>query len=245
MRLPSRGVRLRSLALACVFASVAASGASAQYQTGPIWEITAFNGYYIASDLYTTLPASPSVGEANIGLDNSYMYGARLGLTPNPRFTIEGVWTHASSDVTVNQQVGGFNPTSLGKLGLDSFDLDFLFLQPTASARAAGYFTLGFGWTITDPQLSIQDGVNPPPSSAGTPESNSLFSWNFGLGAKIDMSERLALRLEGRWRVTDTGITTSSGVYCDYWGYCYGYASDWYNSGELTAGLTLKLGGGR
>mgnify|MGYP001332539310 CR=1 FL=1 len=51
----------------------------------------------------------------------------------------------------------------------------------------------------------------------------------------------VALRLEGRWRVTDTQITTSSGVYCDYYGYCYYYASDWYNSGEFTAGLTYKL----
>ena len=63
------------------------------------------------------------------------------------------------------------------------------------------------------------------------------------LAAKIGMSPKLALRLEGRWRITDTNITTSSGVYCDYWGYCYGYASDWYSSGELSAGLTYKLGG--
>jgi opacity protein-like surface antigen len=233
---------LRSLALAGVLASVAASGASAQYQTGPVWEITAFNGYYIASDLYTTIPGGSGVGEANIGLDNSYMYGARLGLTPNPRFTAELVYTHAGSDVKLNNTFGGYNATSLGRLNFNSYDLDFLFLQPSANPKLSGYFTLGFGWTITDPQLELQGGT-PPTGSTGPPESNSLFAWNFGIGAKVDMNDRLALRLEGRWRVTDTGITTSSGVYCDYWGYCYGYASDWYNSGELTAGLTIKLGG--
>jgi opacity protein-like surface antigen len=70
--------------------------------------------------------------------------------------------------------------------------------------------------------------------------ASDLYS-TMGAGAKVDLSQALALRFEGRWRVTDTAISTSSGVYCDYWGYCYSYSSDWYNSGELTAGLTYKL----
>ena len=73
------------------------------------------------------------------------------------------------------------------------------------------------------------------------PESNTLFNFNFGLGAKIEMSEKLGMRLEGRWRVTDTAITTSSGIWCDPYGYCYSYASDWYNSGELIGGLSYSF----
>ncbi len=237
MLMPSRGAVLRSLTLVLALAAVMASGARAQgYQTGPVWEITAFNGYYIASDLYTTIPGGTGTGEANIGLENSYMWGGRLGVTPNPRLTAEFVYTRTGSDVKVKQSYGGYNAQTLGRINGNSYDLDFLFLQPTGNPKATGYFTLGFGWTVTDPQIQLQGST-----TARSVESNSLFAWNFGVGAKVDVNEKVALRLEGRWRVTDTGITTSSGIYCDAWGYCYGYASDWYNAGELTAGLTFKI----
>jgi len=56
------------------------------------------------------------------------------------------------------------------------------------------------------------------------------------------MNPKMGVRLDARWRVTDTAITTSSGVYCDFYGYCWGYSSDWYNSGEFTAGIEYKIG---
>ena len=234
--LMSRFTGVGNLALALVLAAACAGAAPAAAQMGrggP--EITIFNGYYIASDLYTT--GATATG-TQIGLENSYMYGARLGVDPNPRVGVELAWTHAGSDLSVknppNALPAGFDA---GRINLNTYGLDFLFYQPTTNPRAKAYFTLGFGWTLTDPQIQSQSGA--------TVEGNSLFNWNFGAGAKMDMNEKLALRLEGRWRVTDTAITTSSGVYCDYWGYCYSYASDWYSSGELTAGLTLKLGGRR
>ena len=67
------------------------------------------------------------------------------------------------------------------------------------------------------------------------------FNFNFGLGTKIAMSEQIAARIEGRWRITDTSFNTSSGIWCDPWGYCYNYASSWYNSGELIGGLTYRF----
>jgi hypothetical protein len=48
------------------------------------------------------------------------------------------------------------------------------------------------------------------------------------------MSERLSTRIEGRWRVTDTHLTTDAGYWCDPYGYCYSYATDWYNSGSCS-----------
>jgi opacity protein-like surface antigen len=227
----SRVTKLRNAALALTLALSCAGSAPASAGGGA--ELTVFNGYYIASDLYTY---AGSVAGTTIGLENSYMYGARLGMEPNPRLGVEFVWTHAGSDLNIQNPPSGWPADwDAGRLNLNTYGLDFNFYQPTTNPKAKGYFTLGFGWTVTDPDIQSPSG--------GTPESNSLFNWNFGAGAKVDMNEKLALRLEGRWRVTDTAITTSSGVYCDYWGYCYSYASDWYSSGELTAGLTYKLGG--
>jgi opacity protein-like surface antigen len=196
-------------------------------------ELTLFNGYYIGSDLYTSVGAVGS--GAQIGLSNSYMYGGRIGMDPNPRLGVELAYTRAGSDIEVKNGASGFAPAGdLGRLNLNSYDMDFLFYQDTPSPRARGFFTLGFGWTMTEPDIK-------PLAGGKTVDSNSLFSWNFGVGSKVDLNDKLALRLEGRWRVTDTAITTSTGVYCDYWGYCYSYSSDWYNSGELTAGLAYKF----
>ena len=237
MLMPSRGVVLRPLALAAALVALTAATAGAQgYGIGPSWEITAWNGYYVASDLYTTV-SGPTNG-ATVGLSNGYMYGGRLGFNPNPRLGLELVYTRSGSDVTLKNDFGGFQNTNLGKLNLDSFDLNFLFYQQSmGNPRVNGFFSLGFGWTLTDPD--VQAPANP---TLKKPESNTLFAWNMGLGAKVDLTERFLLRMDARWRVTDTAITTSSGVYCDYYGYCYSYASDWYNSGEFSAGLGLKLG---
>jgi hypothetical protein len=222
-------MKAAAIALAVV-ATAGAVPASAQLGKGGT-ELTIFNGYYIASDLYT----ATDISGGTIGLENSYMYGARIGVNPNPRLGVEFVWTHAGSDLALENGIAADPTFDAGRLNLNTYGVDFMFYQPTTNAKAKGFFTLGFGWTVTDPEILPELGTSV--------ESNSLFNWNFGAGTVIDMNEKFALRLEGRWRVTDTAITTNSGVYCDYWGYCYSYASDWYNSGELTAGLTYKLGG--
>jgi len=220
-----------ALALAIVCASVIPAGAQSYGSSRGSTELTLFNGYYIASDLYTSIGSG--AGGAQIGMANSYMWGGRLGFNPSDNFGLEFVYTRAGSDLDVRNGVSGYNPGNIGRLNLNSYDVDLLFLQPTPNPRTTGYFTLGFGWTVTDPDIQ--------PSAGKSVDSKSLFAWNLGLGTKVDLNEKLLLRLEGRWRVTNTATTTSSGVYCDYWGYCYSYASDWYDSGELTAGLTYKL----
>jgi opacity protein-like surface antigen len=218
-------------ALASAVLCVSALPAHAQSRGA---ELTIFNGYYIASDLYTSVGTAAG---AQIGMANSYMWGARIGVDPNPRTGVEFAYTRIGSDLEVRNSPVGYAPADVGRLNGNCYDLDFLFYQPTTNPRAKGYFTMGFGWTVTDPDIQAPSGK--------TIDSNSLFNWNFGIGAKVDVNEKVALRLEGRWRITDTAITTDSGLYCDYWGYCYSYASDWYDSGELTAGLTFKLGGSR
>jgi opacity protein-like surface antigen len=232
-RIQWKRILLCTLALAAALALKPASSNAQSYSEsywGPSWELTAFNGYYIASDLYTAL-------NATIGLENSYTWGGRLGFYPNPRGGIEFSYTRSGSDLKTYDGSAGFNPGgALGRVNLDNYDVNFIMQQENlANPRVTGFFTLGFGWTMTAPEYNL-------PSGTSQPDGESFFAWNMGLGTKIGMSPSLALRLEGRWRITDTNITTSSGVYCDYWGYCYGYASDWYSSGELSAGLTYKLG---
>jgi hypothetical protein len=223
--------------------SVTAAGAQQMSSYGyqkPGPELGVFGGYYLASDLYDV--TSIAGAGSQIGLDNSFMWGVRLGMSANRHTSAELVYTRAGSDVKTNKTLNGYNPQSLGRLNLNSGDLNFLFRQPSlGNPRATGFFELGFGWTWTDPS-----GVKPPTGLGQVSlKGNTLFNWNFGLGGIVDLNEKMSLRLDGRWRITDTHVSTSSGVWCDYYGYCYSYSSDLYNSGELTAGLTYKLGGRR
>lgn len=233
-----RGMRsvLVAVTLVCA-ASVAHAQGFTRSAFQPNLELTAFDGYYIASDLYTSVGGVTSGG--HIGLENSNEWGGRIGINPRPGFGFEFGYTRVGSDIKIRNSPAGFNPGTLGRLNGDEFDFNFVFSQPIPyQTRASGFFTLGLGWTQTDPQITIATG-------AKQFDGNSLFAWNFGLGTKIALNEKFLLRLEGRWRVTDTNIITDNGVWCDYYGYCYSYASDMYNSGELTAGLTYRIPVGR
>jgi len=206
-------------------------------------EITPFAGYYIASDIYNSYgaPGSGNVGSGNVGLENSFMWGGRLTAS-SPRGGVEFAYTRTGSDVKLSSLQSGQQKTKVGRIDIDNYDLNFLGYQPSGNPRVTPFGLIGFGWAVTHPSIDSDVLANPPAGvTPKTPESNTLFNFNFGLGTKIEMSPKLALRIEGRWRVTDTAITTSSGVWCDGWGYCYSYASDWYNSGELIGGITYAL----
>jgi hypothetical protein len=211
--------------------SVGTASAQSGRRYGPSTEVTVFNGYYIAQDLYTVVSGGGS--GSTIGMSNSYMYGVRLGFYPQPYGGLEFAWTRTGSDVEVNTQYPGFLPTGpLGRMEFDSYDINFVGRQHNfANPRVTGFGTIGFGWSVTHPDL--------PAVNVG---SNTLFGINFGMGANVAMGEAIDLRLEGRWKISGTHITTGTYTYCDIYGYCYGYSSSSYNSGELTAGLTYKLG---
>ena len=51
-----------------------------------------------------------------------------------------------------------------------------------------------------------------------------------------------ALRIEGRYRSTNTDPRND--LYTDTTGNSYTYAPHWYRAGEITAGLTYRIGGG-
>ena len=227
---------LRSKPSWAVLAVAAAlvSAAIANAQPAKV-EITPFAGYYIASDIYNSYPVNGS-GSSNVELTNSFMWGGRLTFS-NPRAGVEFAYTRTGSDAKLHQPLAGQPNDNVGHLDIDNYDINFLGYQYSGNPRVTPFGLIGFGWAKTHPDIN----GNFLFAGAPQPKSNTLFNFNFGLGTKIAMNEKVALRLEGRWRITDTAITTSSGYWCDPWGYCYSYASDWYNSGELIGGITYAL----
>jgi len=195
------------------------------------WEVTPFAGYYIASDLYNSYSAI-NPGTSNVELKNSFMWGGRL--TGNTyRGAVELAYTRTGSDVEMHKQAT--QPTGdVGHVDFDNYDLNFLAYEQTANPKVTPFASIGFGWAWTHPKINST-------FSTADVKGNTLFNFNFGLGVKVQANPKMALRFEGRWRVTDTAVTTSSGYWCDPWGYCYSYATDWYNSGELTGGLSYSF----
>jgi opacity protein-like surface antigen len=227
-----QGIR-NVLLVAAVAAVVVAAPAQAQ-RYGRTMALSAFGGYNVASDIFTGTSGS---SQAKLELKNGFMWGGRLTAFSTDYSAVEFAYTRNQSDLAYKSgtNTGNFDA---GSLGADEYDLNFLVSQPSPNPKMWPYFTLGLGWTLTHPNVTT-----PNTSTPVNIDSNSLFAFNFGIGTLVEMNPQLALRLDARWRVTDTAITTSSGVYCDYWGYCWGYSSDWYNSGEFTAGLTYRMGG--
>jgi opacity protein-like surface antigen len=208
-----------------------ASNASAQVK----WDITPFAGYYIASDLYNSY-SSTQAGSSGVELTNSFAWGGRLtGISR--RGAIEFAYTRTGSDIKLKQPLAGQpRPGNVGRLDLDNYDLNFIGYEPTGNPKVTPFGVIGIGWTITHPDVDLS-------TTPGAPkvESNSLFNFNFGLGVRVAMNEKVAARFEGRWRVTDTNLQTSSGLWCDPFGYCYSYSSEWYDAGELEAGISYSF----
>jgi opacity protein-like surface antigen len=219
------------LAAVLATAVLSASGASAQVK----WDITPFVGYYIASDLYNSY-SSTNPGSSGVELTNSFAWGGRLTAI-NRRGAIEFAYTRAGSDIKLNQTLGAQPRGTIGRLDLDTYDINFIGYEPTGNPKVTPFGVIGIGWTITHPSIDSDFQIGSGPKA----ESNTLFNFNFGLGVRIAMNEKIATRFEGRWRVTDTNLETSSGLWCDPYGYCYSYSSQWYDAGELEAGISYSF----
>ena len=225
MRLPK--FALIAAVLACVHASVAA----AQVQ----WEVTPFAGYYIASDLYNSY-STTGPGQAKVGLSDSFMWGGRLtGIRGH--VGIDLAYTRSGSDIRLDNLLAGQPRADIGRLNIDSYDLNFLGFQQTGNPKVMPFGEIGLGFSVLHPKID-EDAL-----LAGTlnGESRTRFNFNFGLGTKVLVNDKVGLRFEGRWRVTDTNVPTGATTWCDAWGYCYSYATNWYNSGELLGGLSYKF----
>jgi len=221
------------LAAALAAGALCTSNASAQVK----WDITPFAGYYIASDLFNTYPNSGAAsGTSGVELTNSFAWGGRLTAI-NRRGGLEFAYTRTGSDMKLKHQLAGQPRTKFGRLDIDNYDINFIGYEPSGNPKVTPFGVIGIGWSVTHPTLD-SDFLLP---NSGSLESNTLFNFNFGLGVRVAMNEKLAARFEGRWRVTDTNLETSSGLWCDPYGYCYSYSSNWYDAGELEAGLSYSF----
>jgi opacity protein-like surface antigen len=213
---PRIAPRVAAVVVVVTLAASAVGSAAAQKKVA----LFALGGYYIASDLY----AGTTVN-GKVTLDDSPTYGGRLVFMSNPRVGVELSYARARSDIH-----GGTIAEPLeGNINLDQLDISGLYAGYNGAGR--GYVSLGLGTTGFTPHPTGRDG-----------STQWRFAWNVGAGFMFDVGKSLIGRIDGRYRGVNTNRQTGSSSYCDAFGNCYGYASMVYSSGEVTAGLGIKLG---
>jgi opacity protein-like surface antigen len=192
---------------------------------GSYLELTGFGGVRLPKDLY-------AAGGAHLGLDGGKTFGGRVAYHPSSKLGIELSYARQKGDLTVRSGATGFaSPAPLGELLVHQADVAALLSQATDSrAKTAGFMVVGVGATRFEGDVT---------TSSGSTKATRL-AWLVGLGTKIRMGEKTALRLEGRYRSTHTNRKDEV-VYADENGNEYRYAPHWYRTGELTAGITLRL----
>lgn len=194
---------------------------------GSHWEFTAFNGMHLPKDLY-------QAGGAKLGMNDAYTFGGRLAYHPNLKLGVELSYARTHGALEVTSGTTGFaNPSPFGELVVQQADVGVVLSQASqANAKTVGFILLGAGGTRLGPDIE---------ASSGSP-TRTRMAWHAGIGSKLRVSDKLMLRLEGRYRSTNTD-EKSEVIYQDANGNSYTFAPHWYRTAEVTAGLSLRLGG--
>ncbi|HET9253511.1 MAG TPA: outer membrane beta-barrel protein [Candidatus Eisenbacteria bacterium] len=190
-------------------------------------ELTLYGGGYFGGTVYAGTSGT-IVRDVQVGDD--WAYGARLGYVFNRTVGVELGYGRSTSGLTVDSG-GGFQSSSLGELTENRYELNLNFYLSPREMRF--FFTAGGGATHFSADLN--DGQGNTASA-----SDTRFTSNLGLGFQYDASEKVGLRIDGRWRYTDTN-TGGSDITCDVYGFCYEYDNSSYSSAEIAAGLTYQL----
>ena len=190
------------------------------------FQLYAIGGGYFGTDLYVGTSVNNKVE-----LSDSWTYGGRFVYFSNPRFGVEISYARAVSTIKTSVDSVPFgDPSDRGDVGLDQIDISGIYAG--YQGPASGYLSIGLGSTIVSPHL---------PNATTSLSSSSRFAWNIGIGGMFQIGESMIARIDGRYRGTSTNHSTGSSSWCDGFGYCYGYASWVYWSGEVTAGLGFRF----
>jgi len=195
-----------------------------QGEGGSHIELTGFGGLALGNELY-------QAGGAELGLEDGSTFGGRAAFFPNPKLGIELSYAKTSGELgTIEGTTGFVEPAPFGELDVQQADIAALMSQGgDAKAKTQGYVIAGVGVTRFRGDIVTQ---------SGSAES-TRFAWLAGLGTKLRMGGKTALRLEGRYRSTNTN--SNDVVYTDANGNPYGYDAHWYRTWEISAGLNLRL----
>ena len=185
---------------------------------------------YISPMFGYTTAGSLDLGEQDLDdvkIEGGITWGGQLGFSASPGFTFEASYMQQETELSINGD--NINPAASRAFDLTVAQLhgNFLFEKVGYGNTTRPYFLLGLGATFFNP--------------SGDFDTESRFSFSIGAGVKVEASEKIGLKIQGKYNPTyldeDYG-----GVWCDPF-YCYQVSDpDYLDQGEFSAGLTYKLG---
>jgi len=175
------------------------------------FEITPFVGYQFGGDVDVYFEGQ----RTNVGVNDSENWGLMVNIELSPVTQLELLYS------TQDTQADARRYGETRGLKIDYWQIGMLYsFNPYEQVNP--FVVFGIGAT----NLGV-DGLS----------SNTRFSGNIGGGAKFLLSDRFAIRLEGRFYSTYINSTTT---YCDPI-FCYGYNNNLYQF-DVTAGLVFRFG---
>jgi hypothetical protein len=204
-----------------LFAGVLFDPSPSVAQDAGRWEVGAFGGGFFGSRIFLN-------DEADIQIGHSRAYGLRGAFSVNRSFSLEASISHSSSRIDAIEPSTGASLAPSAPIDVTVYEVNGLY--GFGHGRTRGYMGLGVGAMTLHPFVS---GVNT--------EADTRPVINIALGVKFFLSERFALRLDGRYRFRSASPGTGS-VICGSTG-CYGFTSDVYSSSEVSGGLSYRFGG--
>ena len=175
------------------------------------FELTPFMGYQFGGDVTTFYDGSYH----DVGINSSENFGLMVNIDLFDTAQLEFLYSTQDTKAKARRFEDKFGLT------IDYWQASFLWsLNPYEQFNP--YFVVGFGATSLRP-----DGFT----------STTRFSGNIGGGVKIQFSDAIGLRFDGRFY--GTYINSQTG-YCDpFW--CYGYTNSLYQF-DVSAGLIIRFG---
>ncbi len=185
------------------------------------FELQPFVGYKYGGSVGV---GSNPLGINKISIDSSLAYGATATFNPAERFGIEFLWNRQQTHATGSYSGGGTYPQKIG-VTLDQFHGNILLSLADHGSKVEPFILVGFGAT----------------DMHGSGSATTKFSFAVGGGVKYFVSRHLGFRLQARYTPT-YAYTSSGGVWCNWWGYCWVVPNDHFlNQGDVTGGVILRF----
>ncbi len=187
------------------------------------WEVGGFAGGYVGSRIFLDQNTDIEIGK-------SAAFGLRGAFSVDKTFSLEVSLSRASARLTAVSPSTGASLAPSAPIDVNTYELNGLY--GFGAGRVRGYMGLGGGVMTLHPFVP---GVET--------EADTRFVANAALGGKFYLSQRLALRVDARYRWRSASPGTGA-VVCGSLG-CYGFTTDLYSSTEVTGGLSYRFGGPR
>jgi opacity protein-like surface antigen len=210
-------IRITRFAITITLLALCSFSISAQTR----FELQPFVGYKFGGG---TDVGPNALGLNRINIDSSIAYGVTATFNPSEHTGVEFLWNRQPTNASGSLLGGGTYPIKIGTT-LDQFHGNFLYSFAGHESRVEPFVLFGLGAT----------------DMHGAGSSTTKFSWAVGGGVKYFVSRHIGLRLQARYAPTYL-YSTSGGVWCNWWGYCWVIPNDHFlNQGDVTGGVILRF----